>query len=56
VFGQAWVLDLYDPDRLQALKRADRIRPWSAFRDAARAMVDAQRSIKAPVCAFSPRR
>src|SRR5215510_669496 len=26
VFGQASVLDLYDPDRLQALKRADRIR------------------------------
>jgi molybdopterin-containing oxidoreductase family iron-sulfur binding subunit len=46
VFGQAWVLDLYDPDRLQALKRADRIRPWSAFRDAARAMVDGQRSVK----------
>ena len=46
VFGQAWVLDLYDPDRLQALKRADRIRPWSAFRDAARASIEAQRSVK----------
>ncbi len=46
VFGQASVLDLYDPDRLQALKRAGRIRPWSTFRDAARASVEAQRSIK----------
>src|SRR5256885_6225887 len=46
VFGQAWVLDLYDPDRLQALKRADRIRPWTAFRDTVRALVDAQHSNK----------
>ena len=46
VFGQAWVLDLYDPDRLQALKRAGRIRPWSAFRDAVRASIEAQRSVK----------
>jgi MoCo/4Fe-4S cofactor protein with predicted Tat translocation signal len=46
VFGQAWVLDLYDPDRLQALRRVDRIRPWSAFRDVLRASIDAQRSNK----------
>jgi MoCo/4Fe-4S cofactor protein with predicted Tat translocation signal len=44
VFGQASVLDLYDPDRQQALRSPDRIRPWSAFRDVVRAAVDAQRS------------
>jgi len=46
VFDQAWVLDLYDPDRMQALKRADRIRPWSAFRETMKGMVDAQRANK----------
>jgi MoCo/4Fe-4S cofactor protein with predicted Tat translocation signal len=44
VWGQAWVLDLYDPDRLQALKRAGRIRPWSAFRDNVKALLDEQRA------------
>src|SRR5438093_4926768 len=37
VFGQASVLDLHDPDRQQALRSPDRIRPWSAFRDVVRA-------------------
>src|SRR5438094_4296906 len=46
VFGQASVLDLYDPDRQQALRSPDRIRPWSAFRDVVRAAIDAQRSNK----------
>jgi MoCo/4Fe-4S cofactor protein with predicted Tat translocation signal len=46
VFGQASVLDLYDPDRLQALRSPERIRPWSAFLDLVRAAIDAQRSSK----------
>src|SRR5439155_13480230 len=40
VFGQASVLNLYDPDRQQALRSPDRIRPWSAFRDVVRAAID----------------
>ena len=46
VWGQAWVLDLYDPDRLQALKRAGRIRPWSAFRDSMKALLEEQRATR----------
>jgi MoCo/4Fe-4S cofactor protein with predicted Tat translocation signal len=46
IWGQASVLDLYDPDRMQALKRADRIRPWSAFRETVKGMIEAQRANK----------
>jgi molybdopterin-containing oxidoreductase family iron-sulfur binding subunit len=46
VFGQAWVLDLYDPDRAQALTRSGRIRPWASFRETVRASIDSQRSNK----------
>ena len=46
VFAQASVLDLYDPDRAQALTNAGRIRPWSTFRDSVRAAIEAQRGTK----------
>jgi molybdopterin-containing oxidoreductase family iron-sulfur binding subunit len=46
VYGQAAVLDLYDPDRAQAVTNAQRIRPWSAFRDALKASVEGQRPSK----------
>src|SRR5207249_12081262 len=36
VFGQAAVLDLYDPDRSQTLTYLGDIRPWSSFLGAAR--------------------
>ncbi len=44
VYGQAWVLDLYDPDRAQALTRGGRIRPWTSFRETVRSSIDSQRS------------
>ncbi|MBI2963302.1 MAG: TAT-variant-translocated molybdopterin oxidoreductase [Deltaproteobacteria bacterium] len=44
VYGQAWVLDLYDPDRAQALTRGGRIRPWASFRETVGASIESQRS------------
>jgi len=44
VFGQASVLDLYDPDRSQTLTYLGEIRPWGSFLAAVKAAVDAQRA------------
>src|SRR6266540_2553493 len=43
VFGQASVLDLYDPDRSQTLAYLGEIRPWGSFLAAVKAALDAQR-------------
>ncbi|HEX6739307.1 MAG TPA: TAT-variant-translocated molybdopterin oxidoreductase, partial [Vicinamibacteria bacterium] len=43
VFGQAAVLDLYDPDRSQTLTYLGEIRPWGSFLAAMRSAVEAQR-------------
>ncbi|HYY24399.1 MAG TPA: TAT-variant-translocated molybdopterin oxidoreductase, partial [Candidatus Udaeobacter sp.] len=43
VFMQASVLDLYDPDRSQALTNAGRISNWNAFLSALNAELDTQR-------------
>jgi MoCo/4Fe-4S cofactor protein with predicted Tat translocation signal len=43
VFGQASILDLYDPDRSQTLTSAGRIRTWEAFLTAFNAQLDHQR-------------
>jgi MoCo/4Fe-4S cofactor protein with predicted Tat translocation signal len=42
-YAQASVLDLYDPDRSQVIRNVGEIRPWSAFVDAARLALEAQR-------------
>jgi MoCo/4Fe-4S cofactor protein with predicted Tat translocation signal len=42
VFAQAAILDLYDPDRAQTLTNLGDIRPFSAFVNAARAIMVAQ--------------
>ena len=42
-FGQASVLGVYDPDRSQVVRNVGEIRPWSAFLDAARRALGAQR-------------
>ncbi len=44
VFAQAAILQLYDPDRSPVITSAGEIRPWSAFLDALRAALDAQRA------------
>jgi MoCo/4Fe-4S cofactor protein with predicted Tat translocation signal len=43
VFGQAWVLGLYDPDRSQTLTFRGEIRPWSSFLATLRGALDEQR-------------
>jgi MoCo/4Fe-4S cofactor protein with predicted Tat translocation signal len=43
VFGQASVLNLYDPDRSQTLTYLGDIRPWGSFLAAMRSAVEAQR-------------
>jgi MoCo/4Fe-4S cofactor protein with predicted Tat translocation signal len=43
LFGQAAVLDLYDPDRSQTLTYLGEIRPWAAFLAAMRSAMEAQR-------------
>src|SRR6185295_8831838 len=40
VFGQASVLDLYDPDRAQTLTHLGEIRPWGSFLAAVKAALD----------------
>jgi MoCo/4Fe-4S cofactor protein with predicted Tat translocation signal len=45
VFAQASVLDLYDPDRSQALTWRGEIRPWGAFLTAIKAAVEAKRGV-----------
>jgi molybdopterin-containing oxidoreductase family iron-sulfur binding subunit len=42
VFGQAAVLDLYDPDRSRAVINLGEIRPWAAFISAIRAAIVGQ--------------
>ena len=42
-FAQAAVLGLYDPDRSTVIRNVGEIRPWSAFLDAARVALEAQR-------------
>ena len=44
VHAQAAILDLYDPDRSQVITSAGEIRPWSAFREALRGALEAQRA------------
>jgi MoCo/4Fe-4S cofactor protein with predicted Tat translocation signal len=46
VFGQASVLDLYDPDRSQTLTYLGEIRPWGSFLAAVKAALDEQRPLK----------
>jgi molybdopterin-containing oxidoreductase family iron-sulfur binding subunit len=45
-FGQASVLDLYDPDRSQILTHLGEIRAWSVFLAAMKPLVEAQRARK----------
>ncbi len=42
VFGQGWVLDLYDPDRSQVVTHLGRIRPWGNFVQATRGALAGQ--------------
>jgi molybdopterin-containing oxidoreductase family iron-sulfur binding subunit len=44
VFSQASVLGLYDPDRTRTMTCRGEIRPWSDFRTALRAAIDATRA------------
>lgn len=44
VFMQASILDLYDPDRAQALSQAGRIATWESFYASANGMMEEQRS------------
>jgi molybdopterin-containing oxidoreductase family iron-sulfur binding subunit len=44
VFGQASVLDLYDPDRSQTLTYLGEIRPWGSFLAAMKAALDGLRA------------
>jgi Fe-S-cluster-containing dehydrogenase component len=46
VFGQAALLDLYDPDRMQTLTHTGEILPWSAFLGAMRTVTTAQQATK----------
>jgi len=46
VFGQASVLDLYDPDRSQTLTYLGEIRPWGSFLAAVKAALGAQRAAR----------
>ena len=43
MFGQAWVLGLYDPDRSQTLTYRGEIRTWPDFLAAMRSAIDVQR-------------
>jgi molybdopterin-containing oxidoreductase family iron-sulfur binding subunit len=45
VFGQAAILDLYDPDRARTLSHIGDIRPWSAFLGMIRAALVAQQPL-----------
>jgi MoCo/4Fe-4S cofactor protein with predicted Tat translocation signal len=46
VFAQAFLLNLYDPDRSQTLTDRGEIRPWSAFLAAARLALEKERPNK----------
>ena len=46
VFGQAAVLDLYDPDRARTITNLGEIRPWPAFIAAIRAALTAQEGVR----------
>jgi MoCo/4Fe-4S cofactor protein with predicted Tat translocation signal len=46
VFAQAATLTLYDPDRSQAIRYLDEIRPWGAFLTAIQGAVNAQRGLQ----------
>jgi MoCo/4Fe-4S cofactor protein with predicted Tat translocation signal len=46
VFGQAALLDLYDPDRMRTLTHLGEIFPWSAFIGAMRTMATTQQAAK----------
>ena len=46
VFGQASVLDLYDPDRSQTLTYLGEIGPWGSFLAAVKAALDGQRGTR----------
>jgi MoCo/4Fe-4S cofactor protein with predicted Tat translocation signal len=45
VFAQAATLTLYDPDRSQAIRYLNEIRPWGAFLTAIQGAVNAQRAL-----------
>ncbi len=45
-YAQGSILDLYDPDRTQAVMNAGKIRPWTAFRDMVRAVAEGQKGTK----------
>jgi molybdopterin-containing oxidoreductase family iron-sulfur binding subunit len=46
VFGQAAILDLYDPDRSRAVTNLGEIRPWAAFLSAIRAALVGQEPLQ----------
>ncbi|HEY2904803.1 MAG TPA: TAT-variant-translocated molybdopterin oxidoreductase, partial [Vicinamibacterales bacterium] len=46
VFGQAAVLELYDPDRARTITNLGEIRPWPAFIAAVRAALTAQQGVR----------
>jgi molybdopterin-containing oxidoreductase family iron-sulfur binding subunit len=46
IYGQAAILDLYDPDRAKTLTNLGEIRPWSAFLGAIRAALVSQQPFK----------
>ncbi len=46
VFAQASILTLYDPDRAQAIKNGDDIRPWGQCLQVLQGAMNAQRALK----------
>src|SRR5207244_10480223 len=54
IYGQAAILNLYDPDRSQTLTNLGDIRPWSAFLGAIRSALAAQEHLLSEgFCTFS---
>jgi MoCo/4Fe-4S cofactor protein with predicted Tat translocation signal len=46
VFGQAHILDLYDPDRAQTLKFQGEVRAWSSFQEELKDALDKPKAVK----------